>query len=214
MSVRRQSPSSVSLREPPSPPRGEGSPDAVLTIRESIAGHAGSISSAINDMTCCPNQSTGRAGFRAHTVSHPVDGEGVGSTFLDDGGLWSSDEARAEESLGGPRRRSMDGLRLLAARLRMEPLLSTLSARSAFRPSRKGRSGTPVRPDKGRQPAGRVDNGHAGRPPRRNGKLYNSTGRGPAAPHPPHTVWKQPAKSRALSPWRRRTKQNGPDHAP
>ena len=31
---------------------------------------------------------------------HPVDGEGVGSTLLDDGGLWPSDEACAMESAG------------------------------------------------------------------------------------------------------------------
>src|SRR5690606_33996435 len=31
-----------------------------------------------------------------------------------------------------------------------------------FRPLRKGRSGTPVRPEKGRQPAGRASNDHAG----------------------------------------------------
>ena len=35
-----------------------------------------------------------------YNPAHPVEGEGVGSTFLDDGGLWSSDEARAEESPG------------------------------------------------------------------------------------------------------------------
>src|SRR5690606_33996436 len=35
-----------------------------------------------------------------YNPGHPVGGEGVGSSALDDGGLWSSDEARAEESPG------------------------------------------------------------------------------------------------------------------
>ncbi len=44
----------------------------------------------------------------------PVGGEGVGSTFLDDGGLWSSDEARATESPGVLA--EVDGWPLLARR--------------------------------------------------------------------------------------------------
>ena len=32
--------------------------------------------------------------------AHPVGGEGVGSTFLDGGGLWSSDEARRRDTSG------------------------------------------------------------------------------------------------------------------
>jgi hypothetical protein len=36
----------------------------------------------------------------ASQYAYPVDGEGVGSTFLDDGGLWPSDEARGKETSG------------------------------------------------------------------------------------------------------------------
>src|SRR6478672_2252587 len=35
-----------------------------------------------------------------HNPSHPVCGEGVGSTLLDVGGLWSSDEARGMQTSG------------------------------------------------------------------------------------------------------------------
>ncbi len=52
-----------------------------------------------------------------HSVQ-PVGGEGVGSTFLDDGGLWSSDEARATESPGVLA--EVDGWPLLARRALME----------------------------------------------------------------------------------------------
>jgi hypothetical protein len=46
--------------------------------------------------------------------SHPVGGEGVGSTLLDVGGLWSSDEARGTQT-PGVLAASMDDVRLLAA---------------------------------------------------------------------------------------------------
>src|SRR5690606_29505799 len=49
-----------------------------------------------------------------YNPGHPVGGEGVGSSALDDGGLWSSDEARAEESPGVLE--DVDGWRPLARR--------------------------------------------------------------------------------------------------
>ena len=52
-----------------------------------------------------------------HSVQ-PVGGEGVGSTFLDGGGLWSSDEARAKESTGVLA--EVDGWPLLARRALMD----------------------------------------------------------------------------------------------
>ena len=47
---------------------------------------------------------------------HPVGGEGVGSTFLDDGGLWPSEEARGKETSGVLVGWRVDSIRLLAAR--------------------------------------------------------------------------------------------------
>ena len=121
-SLNEPAPSTVSLREPPSPPRGEGRrppwcPSRPLRAlcdgpRPSaeappFAGHSG-IHSPI--VTKLPGNFRHIAFSRANLSAGesrpltlraiPSAGRASDPTFLDDGGLWSSDEARAEESPG------------------------------------------------------------------------------------------------------------------
>jgi hypothetical protein len=94
-----------------------GGHDAVLAIPESIVGF-----SELNPVTLTPSAFLDPI-FPPEEQPPlqcfiPSDGEGVGSTFLDDGGLWSSDEARATESAGVLA--EVDGWPLLARRALMD----------------------------------------------------------------------------------------------
>ncbi len=96
------------------------------------------------------------------TLPHPVDGEGVGSTLLDDGGLWPSDEAGERHISGG-----------LAGRGRIPPAcsprafgsrpLSAPTGTSAPCPARQRTRRRVAKARTGPAGDGRVENGHAGR---------------------------------------------------
>ena len=99
---------------------------------------------------------------------------------LDDGGLWSSDEAGETQIARGPRRAGSGSCPLA----RRAPSGRTATGDRPARPPH-GRSAraTGRRVVKAREePAndGRTDNGHAGRQSRRNGNPLSQTGRGPA----------------------------------
>jgi hypothetical protein len=91
--------------------------DAVLAIPESIVGFK-KYSPALSTTSAFLNPIFAPEEEPPVQCSHPVGGEGVGSTFLDDGGLWSSDEARATESPGVLA--EVDGWPLLARRALMD----------------------------------------------------------------------------------------------
>jgi len=109
-----------------------------------------------------PTLKTRRGPNPCQTPPHPVDGEGVGSTLLDDGGLWPSDEA-------GERHISGD----LAGRGRIPPACSPRAFGSRPLSAPTGTSAPcPARQRTGRRVAkartgpagdGRVENGRAGR---------------------------------------------------
>jgi hypothetical protein len=133
----------------------------------------------------------------AHNPPHPVGGEGVGSTFLDVGGLWSSDEARAKDSPGVLA--GVDGWR--------PPARRGLQERTDPPP---GVTFLP-RPDQqwtGRQ-SGKVRTGPPSESPwktiarsgllRRNGKTIKAPGEARPLRPLPAPPWKQAAKSHALN---------------
>ena len=99
---------------------------------------------------------------------------------LDEGGLWSSDEAGETQIARGPRRAGSGSCPLA----RRAPSGRTATGKRPARPPH-GRSAraTGRRVVKAREePAndGRTDNGHAGRQSRRTGNPLSQTGRGPA----------------------------------
>ena len=127
-----------------------------------------------------------RRARRPYHAVHPVGGEGVGSTFLDVGGLWSSDEARGRLRRGSLRT-SMDGVRLLAARF-LCGTSAALDVSARLPPSGTARN----RPGVGKAQTGpaagtRVENDDAGRLSRRNGKTHKHRA-SPVAPRPPQPL--------------------------
>ena len=94
--------------------------------------------------------------------SHPVGGEGVGSTLLDGGGLWSSDEARGKDTAGDLE--DVDGWRPPARRALLDRGLLTPFGRHVRPASEAVPSPAEIRlgSNRGPPPGGRVDNGYAG----------------------------------------------------
>ena len=179
------------MRSLPLPP-GEGSADDISPPNS--ASH----SLAAQGFARFPSQSAVPPSHPAYTPPHPVDGEGVGSTLLDGGGLWSSDEARAEESPGGLE--GGDGSRPPARRALLESGLLTSPSRRSRRHVRPASSpataAAEIRlgPKRGPPTGGRVENGRAGRRSRRNGKNTSA----PGEPRPPRSLPNRSAKRRTV----------------